>query len=102
MNGLKIAILCIVALTMTTITSCSDDPDTSNYYTFKGEMMSEFLQKNAEFSEFAEIVTRAGLMDQLSAYGAYTCFAPTNKAIDNFLKAKGKNSLRIEIFLQII
>lgn len=93
MNGLKIAILCIVALTMATITSCSDDPDTSSYYTFKGEMMSEFLQKNAQFSEFAEIVTRAGLMDQLSAYGAYTCFAPTNTAINTYLKAKGKNSI---------
>jgi len=70
--------------------SCNDDPTDENYYTFTGEMMSDYLQNRKEFSEFAEIVERAGLMPQLSAYGHYTCFAPTNDAMNNYLQRKGK------------
>lgn len=83
----------MAALVLMLLTACSDDPTSENYYTFKGEMMSEYLQNNAQFSEFSEIVTRAGLMDQLSAYGAYTCFAPTNAAVDSFLHTKGLSSV---------
>lgn len=74
-------------------TSCSDDPTEENYYTFTGEMMSEYLQSRAEFSKYATIVERAGLMKQLSAYGHYTCFAPTNDAIDEYLKSRGLSSV---------
>lgn len=70
--------------------SCSDEPDGENYYTFTGEMMNEWLTSRPEYSQFAEIVTRAGLMDQLSVYGHYTCFAPDNKAVDAWLKGKGR------------
>ncbi|MCQ2220906.1 MAG: fasciclin domain-containing protein [Prevotella sp.] len=67
------------------LSSCSDEPDAGNYYTFTGQMMSEYLQKNENFSQFAAIVEKAGLMDQLSAYGHYTCFAPDNQAINKYL-----------------
>ena len=39
--------------------SCSDDPLEENYYTFTGEMMSDYLQSHEDFSEFAAIVTKA-------------------------------------------
>ena len=58
------------------LTSCSDEPDSEYFYTFTGEMMSDYLKNRPEYSEFAEIVERAGLMDLLAAYGHYTCFAP--------------------------
>ena len=74
-------------------TSCSVDPDESNAYTFTGKMMSEYLQENADFSEFSTIVTRAGLMNLLSAHGAYTCFAPTNEAVNEYLQKKGLSSI---------
>lgn len=74
-------------------TACSDEPDTSNYYTFKGEMMSTYLKTHEQFSDYAAIVDRAGLMDLLSAYGHYTCFAPTNDAIQAYLKRRGMNSV---------
>ncbi|MBR0037451.1 MAG: fasciclin domain-containing protein [Bacteroidales bacterium] len=70
--------------------SCDDDPDAENYYTFTGEMMSDYLTSRPEYSEFAQIVDRAGLMDLLSAYGHFTCFLPNNTAMDSFLAAKGK------------
>lgn len=72
---------------------CSDEPDDSNYYTFTGEMLSGYLQSHPDFSSYATIVERAGMMDLLSAYGAYTCFPPTNKAVDEYLAKRGMTSI---------
>ncbi len=80
-------------MTMPALQSCNDEPDGSNFYSFTGQMMSEYLTENADFSDYATIVTRAGLMDLLSAYGHYTCFAPTNDAIQQYLQEKGISSL---------
>ena len=74
-------------------TACSDEPDTENFYTFTGEMMSDYMRNREQFSEFATIVQRAGLMDLLSAYGKYTCFMPSNDAVDKYLASKGLQSL---------
>jgi hypothetical protein len=66
--------------------SCnSDDLNGDSYYTFKGEMVSDDLRNRPQFSMFKTIVERAGLMDQMSAYGTYSCFAPTNEAIQLYL-----------------
>lgn len=75
------------------LVACSDDPDESNYYTFTGKMMSEYLYAHEEFSEFAAIVERAGMMDLLATYGAYTCFPPTNEAVHEFLRGRGLSSV---------
>lgn len=69
--------------------SCSDEPDASNYYTFKGQMMSQYLLSHEEYSEFTNLVERTGLMKLLATYGAYTCFVPTNEAMHNYLEKKG-------------
>ena len=71
------------------LTSCSDEPDTSNFYTFKGQMMSDYLKTHENYSQFAALVERTGMNKLLSTYGEYTCFAPTNEAMDNYLKKKG-------------
>ena len=70
-------------------TSCSDEPDSSNFYTFKGQMMSEYLYGHQEFSQFTTVIERAGMMNLLASYGAYTCFPPTNEAMSNFLAKRG-------------
>jgi uncharacterized surface protein with fasciclin (FAS1) repeats len=62
--------------------SCSDEPMEDNYYSVTGKMMSQYLTENEDFSEFAQIVTVAGLMDQHATYGNSTCFAPKNSAVD--------------------
>lgn len=82
-----------MSLITISLPSCSDELDDENYYTFTGQMMSQYLQNNKDLSQFAAIVERAGLMDQLSVYGKYTCFAPSNKAIDNYLESIGAHSL---------
>lgn len=83
----------LVACALGTMVSCSDEPDTSNYYTFTGEMMNNYLENHSEFSEFAAIVKRAGMMELLSAYGHYTCFPPTNEAFAAYYKKRGISSI---------
>lgn len=80
--------------------SCSDDMPAESYYTFTGEMMSDYLKNHGEFSSFAEIVSRSrysqrgvNIMDLLGTYGRYTCFAPTNDAVSAYMKANGYTSL---------
>lgn len=92
-NKVLVAMLMLPLFGGMLFTSCSDEPDDSNYYTFTGQMMSDYLKSNENFSKFATIVERAGLMDQLSAYGHYTLFLPDNAAVDAYLAEKGISSL---------
>ena len=91
LGGLLIAML--TPLNTLLLTSCSDEPDSEYFYTFTGEMMSEYLKSRPQYSEFTEIVERAGLMDLLATYGHYTCFAPSNDAVDKFLQGRGLSSV---------
>lgn len=83
-----LALICTTAFIAPALVSCSEDMSEENYYTFTGKMMSEYLKQNPDYSLFASIVEKAGLMDQLSAYGRYTCFAPDNNAINTYLASK--------------
>ena len=76
------------------ITGCDDEIDKSNRFTFKAELISTHLQNNPDkFSSFTSILSKAkrgnkssgSILKTLSTYGSYTCFAPTNEAIDAFL-----------------
>ena len=96
MKRFKIDILLIfglMAALIPTVSSCSDEPDAENFYTFTGEMMSDYLANREQYSEFAEIVERADLMGLLATYGHYTCFVPSNEAVDKFLQGKGLQSV---------
>ena len=76
------------------LVSCSDEPSGENYYTFKGEMVSDYLDNRPElYSEFTEILHRSGLYGMMATYGTYTCFAPTNTAIESYLHDHGYNSV---------
>ena len=88
-----LALFSLLALMLPMVTSCSDEPDDEYFYTFKGEMMSDYLNNRPEYSQFAEIVKRADLMDLLSAYGHLTCFLPSNTAVDSYLKSRGMSSV---------
>ena len=92
-GGLLLAML--TPLNTLMLTSCSDEPDSEYFYTFTGEMISDWLKspERPQYSEFAEIVERAGLMDLLATYGQYTCFVPNNDAVDEFLKGRGLSSV---------
>ena len=97
MNVKKIIQLVLMPLACLTVTgtmvSCSDEPDAENFYTFTGEMLSDYLENRAEYSDFKTIVERAKLMDLLATYGHYTCFLPSNEAVQQYLKERGLSGL---------
>ena len=59
-----------------------------SYYTFTGEMMSDFLTEHENFSLFKRIAERAGKMDFLGSRGSRTFFPATNTGVEAFLKEK--------------
>ena len=75
------------------LVSCSDDPEGEGFYTFTGEMMSDYINARAEYSDFAKIAERANLMDLLSAYGHYTLFLPSNEAFATYYQERGIGSV---------
>lgn len=83
----------ILALIAPLFTACSDEPEGDNFRTFSDEMMSTYLKNRSQYSLFTEVVTRAKLMDLLSAYGSYTCFLPTNQAMETYLSGKGLSAV---------
>lgn len=75
------------------LTSCSDEPDDQYYYSFTGEMMSDYLKNRSQYSQFTAIVERAGMMELLSSYGHFTCFVPNNEAVNAYLSSHGRSSV---------
>lgn len=74
-----------------TMSSCSEDIDESDLYTFTGETIEDFISNNSEqFSSFNYILTRSGYDRILSTYGSgskeyYTCFVPDNAAVAEYI-----------------
>lgn len=77
----------------TNLTSCSDDLAADSYYTFTGEMMSDYLKNREDFSLFAQIVDRAGQMDFLSTRGSRTFFPAVNSGVEALLAELGYSSV---------
>lgn len=77
--------------------SCSDEIDESNLYTFTGETIEDYLANREEFSSFNYIIDRAGLTSRLSAYGAYTCFAPNNDAVAEYIDSLYNDEKNIQL-----
>lgn len=94
-----LAFVAAFALATPLLTSCEDDPTGSDLFPFRDDsktsnlMMSEYLKSKPEYSDFAAIIQKAGLMDLLSVYGTFTCFAPSNTAVQAYLKTKGRASV---------
>lgn len=85
----------IILSTGIAMTGCDDNIDLENRFTFTGELIADHLQNNPDkFSHFVEILNKAkigkktsgSILKTLSTYGSYTCFAPTNDAVEKFIK----------------
>jgi len=76
----------LIPLSTIFFTSCKEEIDESNLYTFTGETIEDYLVNRSDrFSSFNYILTRIGYDKILSAYGTYTCFAPTNEAVQEYI-----------------
>lgn len=81
--------LIIASLVIMSVTSCMKDEQA--YTTFTGETIYSYLKKDTAYSEYVRLVDKAGLRGMLSAYGEYTCLAPTNSAFNKYYKTIGPN-----------
>lgn len=79
--------MALAALGVASFTSCSEEIDDSNLYTFTGQTVIDYLRSDSTLSDIARISDYAGMSDRLSAYGTYTCFAPTNEALEVYIKS---------------
>lgn len=86
--------LLILAASMFTLNSCTENIDESDLYTFTGETMVDHFENDLDnFSDYLTILgkvhpskrSESTMLELLSARGNYTCFAPTNDAIKQYL-----------------
>ena len=83
------------------MSSCTEQVDTSARYVFKEEIISGYLQKHEQYSEYCKLlkqvpvsmVSKTSVYQLLSARGNYTVFAPTNDAIQLYLDSLVKKEL---------
>ena len=96
----KITIL-VIAVVSIVMASCSETIDTSARYVFKEEIITGYLQKHEQYSEYVKLlkmvpvspVTETTVFQLLSARGNYTVFAPTNDAIQLYLDSLVKKEI---------
>lgn len=87
-----IIIIALAAFTSSCIIDSDDVGD--NYYTFTGETLGEFIENRSEdYSEFQKMLDTTNVMGLLKAYGKYSCFLPTNEALQNYYTRIGKSSM---------
>lgn len=88
-------LLMISSAGLLVFSACKEEIDTANRFTFTGETVASFLQKNDTlFGQYTELLknvkqsskTQSTIATLLSiTTNNFTCFAPTNQAIDDFL-----------------
>ena len=93
--NMKSIMMMIATVIITSVAvSCEDETTSSNYYTFTGETVADYLNNRSDtYSDFIEVLKRSNYYSLLSTYGNFTCFAPTNAAISDYLNEKGYKSV---------
>jgi uncharacterized surface protein with fasciclin (FAS1) repeats len=89
---IKTAVCVVLAFVLQ---ACLDSDDVGeNFYTFTGETVGSYLEARPEtFGEFTKAVNKAELNDLLKTYNTYTCFAPTNEAMQAYYNTMGVASI---------
>jgi uncharacterized surface protein with fasciclin (FAS1) repeats len=79
----------VLILSLIVFTTCIDDDYDKKYSTFEEENITSYLDVHPElYSEFSKLLEAVGIGDLLNAYGTYTCFAPTNEALQRYYAEK--------------
>ena len=84
----KVILVTLISVCILFFTSCNPDDVGDSYFTFTGDMVYSYLKKDStNFSEFVKVINKAKVKGLLNAYGNYTCFAPTNVAMNEYYKS---------------
>lgn len=78
-----------------TFNSCFDSDDVGDaYYTFTGKTVASFIEETESLKEFCHVLDTTGIINLLSTYGNFTCFAPTNEAMKAYYADSGATDLK--------
>lgn len=83
----------VVAVCGILLLACQDPIDKSAIYTFTGQTVTDVLKEDPDLSDYYELtqivtpteVSESPVAQLVSARGHYTCFAPTNEAMREYL-----------------
>ena len=75
------------------VVGCTEEVDTSARYVFTERTIASYLDDHQQYSEYVRLlkeqkvsdVSETSVYQLMTAYGFYTCFAPTNEAIQLYL-----------------
>lgn len=88
--------VCFLAFMAIGFSSCETDLDKGIYQTSSEQMIDEYMLESEDLNLFLELVEKADLKGMLHAYGTYTCFVPTNAAVQSYMDKKGLNIASLE------
>ena len=85
--------ICFFVFAVAIFVGCTEDVDTSARYVFRERTIASYLEDHEQFSEYVRLlkeqkvsdVSETSVYQLMTAYGYYTCFAPTNDAIQKYL-----------------
>ncbi|MBR5707182.1 MAG: fasciclin domain-containing protein [Bacteroidaceae bacterium] len=90
-SALTIAAMAVIGLGV----SCTDlwsEQHPGTYYTNTGETIADYLsgrvEKHGSYEYFIAILQKAEIWGQMRTYGTYTCFAPDDKAMQEYFDAR--------------
>ncbi len=86
-NRIPLLMMLFLATSIAFVSCDKDDDDDDN--TPKALNLVELAQSDTSLTSLVAAVTKAGLVDELTAEGTFTVFAPTNAAFAAFLSANG-------------
>jgi uncharacterized surface protein with fasciclin (FAS1) repeats len=66
--------------------SCNDPYESNQYLAYDLQPAATYMKSQSGFSLWVSIIERAGLYNTLNLSTSYTCFAPTNDAVTEYLE----------------
>lgn len=79
------------AILILSVLSCVNPLDNETFRTSNVKMIDEYMADPAnQLTDFLKLIDKADYRGMLHAYGTYTCFAPTNEAVQQYLQANNK------------
>ena len=92
MKPIQFKLVAIAIASMWALSSCQEHIAPENQITFQRKTIATYLEdaEDKQFTSFVNILTRGECISLMKAYGQYTCFAPTNEAVENFLKEQSE------------
>ena len=80
-----IKVLAVAMSGLCYLSSCSNEPDGKDLYTATGLTISDYILQDEDLSSFEYILERVSMDKKLSTYGKYTCFAPSNQGVTEYI-----------------